>query len=592
MAMNFSSMNLKCENRALKSRLSKFESGQAYIDLESRKEAEKQRELREQKSAHKKEVKKLKDDHKFEIRQLKDRHELQLEQLSEQTKHLEEQHKNEIEKMSIQVTSRDQKIIDLKEQLNWSNKTIEVLRKSLFLCCSENEELIDDNEALRRKNEQLEQLIKEMEKSSQIKDEIIRRQNAIIEKDYTNSSIPSSRNPNHKAIHNGRVKTGRKPGGQEKHKGHCRPWYEANQQAVLAEPECVSQNPEGYVLQAETRSRKVVSMKVILTVTEYISRCWLDRKTGKKIWAEFPANCVNEVNYDETIKSFLSLLTDNANVSIRKAKALLRDISEGRLNLSAGMISNLRKEFSRKSKKEQDEIRHRLLTYPYMNIDVTHDRTEGKTGYIAINTNPTATLYTAGMHKGHELMDRTPANDYLNTVIQDGETTMDKYGEGHQQCLVHIQRYLRGITENEPDGKWAKQMLDLVQRMIDRHNEGNGFTEEEIVGYESEYDEIIKQAQSEYPQRPKGYEEGYTTYIRMDKKKDQFLYFLRHPEVPHHNNAAELCAREVKRKIKASDGFRSLKAKELFCNVKSVLVTARQNGINEYDLAKEIFARS
>ena len=45
---------------------------------------------------------------------------------------------------------------------------------------------------------------------------------AQINRDYENSSIPSSKTLRKKKITNSREKTGRKPGGQPGHKGHCR----------------------------------------------------------------------------------------------------------------------------------------------------------------------------------------------------------------------------------------------------------------------------------------------------------------------------------------------------------------------------------
>ncbi len=49
-----------------------------------------------------------------------------------------------------------------------------------------------------------------------------RKLTAQISRDYENSSLPSSRCARHKKITNSREKTGRRPGGQPGHTGHCR----------------------------------------------------------------------------------------------------------------------------------------------------------------------------------------------------------------------------------------------------------------------------------------------------------------------------------------------------------------------------------
>lgn len=59
---------------------------------------------------------------------------------------------------------------------------------------------------------------------------------AQINRDYENSSIPSSKAIRRKKIANSREKTGRKPGGQPGHKGHGRKKQEPTQPVILLPP--------------------------------------------------------------------------------------------------------------------------------------------------------------------------------------------------------------------------------------------------------------------------------------------------------------------------------------------------------------------
>ena len=77
------------------------------------------------------------------------------------------------------------------------------------------DELKDANLALKREHYvTLSELEEEREKN--------RKLTAQINRDYENSSIPSSLKPNHKKITNNREKTSKKPGGRPGHKGHRR----------------------------------------------------------------------------------------------------------------------------------------------------------------------------------------------------------------------------------------------------------------------------------------------------------------------------------------------------------------------------------
>lgn len=573
--MNITSMNIKAENNHLKRQISDFKSGEAYIKLEQKKDREMRRAVLQVKKEAKKQISEIRSQHREQIRTLNEKAALLKDDFT------------------LEISRRDNQIYQLKHQLTESDQTVHQLRATIDTYSRDQLRMISQHEKDQQEIERLKRLVDELTKSREIADEIIRRQTAIIEKDYTNSSIPSSRNPNHATIHNSRKRSGKKKGGQPGHKGSRRPDLKSNEIIDLEVPDCVRLNPDQFVLLDETRCRKVVSIHVSVYVKEYRSRIWKDVNSGKLVYSQFPDNCVNELNYDETVKAFACLLTNSANVSIRKAQAFLRDVSQNQISLSTGMINNLRSEFDQKSKAEQNELRRTLLTSPFMNIDTTFTRINGKTGSVGICTCEKATQFTAGEKKGHILMDGTPANDYMGTVIHDGEKTMNKYGEDHQQCLVHINRYLIGIHDNEPDKSWAPEMRTLLYEMEARHKSETGITEQEAQEFERRYDGILDLADSEYPEgKPAGYIEGFNTKKRMRADKGQILYFLRHPEIPFHNNMAEQKAREIKRKTKASDGFRSLEGAETYCNVKSVLVTARQNNVNEYELTKEIFSRT
>lgn len=87
-------------------------------------------------------------------------------------------------------------------------------------------------------------MIEELRKDIDEVKKINQKLTAQINRDYTNSSIPSSHNENHKIISNSRVKSERKPGAQIGHAPTYRKRYEPTEETIELIPEKVLETPE------------------------------------------------------------------------------------------------------------------------------------------------------------------------------------------------------------------------------------------------------------------------------------------------------------------------------------------------------------
>lgn len=510
--------------------------------------------------------------------------------------HKTDSHTEKVAKLLDKISSAMKKIEEQAKEYEEQSLEIQFLKQENMEKDRRIREMENDpaqkssNEELRKKDEEIAAKEEELDR----KNREIQRMKAQMNKDSTNSSIPSSQDPNHKKIHNSREKTGRKPGGQPGHQGHKRRDLPADSQVILEMPKEVAADPQEYVLLPGEKSRKVVSAVLSVEVTEYVQKSWKNSRTGEIVRSEFPAGCINEISYDPSIKALLCLLTNNCHVSIRKAQELIREVSRNRLIVSEGMICNLTREFSIKSKEEKDEIIRTLREGPWMHIDTTYTRVNGKNGYIDICTSPDATQYTYGDHKGTRLAEQTAANGFEGILIHDCEPTFFNHGSEHQICLVHIERDLKGVMENESELNWPKQMYELLNGIAQKHK-NSGLSEDEIRNVRERYDQILETARQEYGDRKfdpsVDYVGGINLYKRLEKHKDKAFTFLKYPDLPSHNNAAEREAREMKRKTHQSDGFRSAVRAQEMCDVKSVLQTTKKRNENIFQKTVEIFSR-
>ena len=302
------------------------------------------------------------------------------------------------------------------------------------------------------------------------------------------------------------------------------------------------------------------------------------------------------MNYDESLKAFLFLLNSRCNVSLWKTAQFVSDITDGALSPCVGMINGLCREFSLKSRQEQDDLFKALLDAPVMHVDGTVARVNGNNNNVVVCSNGTATMYLARENKGHAGIKDTPVETFGGILIHDHEACFYSYGCDHQECMVHIERHLRDSIENEKNLTWNGQMLTLIQEMIHENNiaPAEEIADEKIAEFEARYDAIVQTATKEYEDNPASdyYRDGYNLYQRMIEYKHNHLLFLSNPLVDPDNNLCERKARILKGKINQAISLRSFENLIYFCECLSVLDHfATDNRENLYQSVKEVFKR-
>ena len=424
-----------------------------------------------------------------------------------------------------------------------------------------------------------------------------RKLTAQINRDFENSSIPSSKQgPGRKKIPNSRIRTGRRPGGQPGHEGHRRKTHVPTEIHEIPAPEEYQNDPDYYETGTMVRKQKV-SIQMSVRIIEYMTKEYRSRKSGARVHAPFPEGYVNEVNYDGTVKALAFLLGNECNVSHGKIRKLIAELTGGEIELSDGMINHLSEDFSFKTGPEKKEIIGRLMCSPIMNADFTNANINGKSAQVLVLASPqeNVALYIGREKKGHEGVKGTPLEDYAGIVVHDHERTFYHYGTKHQECMQHNCRYLIGSEENEPDMKWNREMHELIREMLHYRNH---LGEEEldpvrVAEFESRYDKILDGAQEEYEYEPPGkyYLDGYNLSIRLRKYKESELLFLHDKRVPPNNSLCERLARVYKRKQKQAIVFRSQEQLEHICDGLSTVYLLRTRGGNVYQNISDIFER-
>ncbi|MCL1791289.1 MAG: transposase [Peptococcaceae bacterium] len=449
------------------------------------------------------------------------------------------------------------------------------------------DELKDENIALRRERYAIASELEEERGKNQ-------KLTVLINQNHENSSLPSSQKPGHKIISNNRERTNKKPGGQPGHVGHGRKKQIPSVRIEIPPPEEYLNNPDYESTGIEKRRQKV-SLSVALNVEEYFTLEFRHKKTGKLVHADFPTGVDNDVNYDGSIKAFAFLLNNYCNVSIDKVRNFMSDMTGGALEISKGMINGLSREFSTKSKAEQEKVFLNLVGAPVLNEDFTGARVNGKTVQIICCATPNHVAYFAREHKGHEGVKGTPSELNSNIHVHDHDLTFYNYGKLHQECMIHILRYLVNSIENEKNLTWNTDMRKLIQEMIHYRNSmgpDDDFDTDTVQEFESRFDQILDTAKEEYEYEPptKYYKDGYNLSVRLREYRDACLLFLHDKRVPADNNLVERLLRIIKRKMKQVMTFRSFDSIDYLCQSMTMLALLNMQSENFYKSVADVFA--
>lgn len=420
---------------------------------------------------------------------------------------------------------------------------------------------------------------------------------ARINKDYSNSSKPSSMSPNHKTIHNGREKSGLKPGGQPGHIHHGRKHQEPTESHEIPAPDKYLEDPD-YVPTGKIIRKQLVKVHVVTEIIEYWTYEFRNKETGQRVHADFPPGFVDDVNYDGTVKALAYMVNNDLYTSIGKTRVFLKEVSKGKINISAGFICNLAKQFSECTKEERDEIFNDLMTAPVVHGDFTFGRSCGKQSAVMITaTDDGRVLYQGREKKGDEGVKGSPIEHYSGTLVSDHEAALIKHGSRHQECLAHVKRYVKGASENEPGKTWGGKLEAWIRDSIGYwHEVDDGLQEYDKTTAETYIDrflEILKTAKEEYEYEPpsKYYKDGYNTYRRMEESPEEYVLFLRDPSVPPTNNTAERYGRKFKRKAHQVMSFRSQQGVDWFCDGLTITESIKAQGGNLFDEVAERFNR-
>lgn len=297
-----------------------------------------------------------------------------------------------------------------------------------------------------------------------------------------------------------------------------------------------------------------VSFALRPTVTEF--RYVLDRCADRPEEKEMKRFKVNPVCYSTRVRSAICYLHIFGGLPLKRMSAILRDLSSGAIDIRESAMCSWLDEFCKKSEERRNEILDAILQDPVIHVDETGTKINGRLYWMHVITSKSGTWFTVTKSRGGK-NEKGPVqilseSGCTGVVVHDHFKPylgLDK--AVHQECNVHIVRYLRnGVVFD--GSKAAEKLIDLFEQTRHEKEElkKEGMTTIGEKRYEQIKAEILywcengcrewEEIESLDPDQLKKYRPPYYLAVkRIIRDIDNHLRFLADFSVPFGNNDAE-----------------------------------------------------
>jgi transposase len=421
---------------------------------------------------------------------------------------------------------------------------------------------------------------------------------ARLAKDSHNSSKPpSSDSPFKKpAPRSLRESNGRKPGGQQGHRGATRVLVEDPEQRVTVplSGQCAcGQNLATLPVEELPERRQVIDVVIRREVTEYRTvqgRC----ACGQWHQSAWPAEVAAPVQYGPGVAALAVCLTHEQHLPYQRTAGLLQALAG--IALSPATLYAMGREAAARLAAPVAAIGQALVAQAVAHADETGMRVGGALQWLHVLCTATLTFYAVHAKRGRKALAAIGLlTGFRGTLVHDHWSAYAAYGCQHAFCNAHHLRELIAIAETYPRLTWPTQLIALLCEA----NETTGKARTAglstlpapvIKGFFDRYDALLAEAARFHPRRtgPPGQRRrvrqspAHNLVVRLGKHRDGVLRFLTDLTVPFDNNQAERDIRMPKLKQKVSGGFRSEEGAQDFATIRSYLSTLRKQGDDTY----------
>src|SRR5207302_2473672 len=428
-------------------------------------------------------------------------------------------------------------------------------------------------------------------------------------KDSQNSNLPPSSDRFVRPPKSLRQKSGKKPGGQQGHRGHHLRQVQSPDE-VLIHPVICCQHCQHDLREppAEVPERRQVMD--LPTKRLWVTEHRVEEKQCPRCFhltrARFPACVKAAAQYGTSIQTLATYLVEGQVVPYARASQLLQDLLG--VQLSAGSIASFVTSCHQQLAEVESSLKAALVKTNVIHQDETGLRVGTMGWWVHVCSTQRLTHYAAHPSRGRIALDAIGiAPKFRGTSVHDGYASYQGYCFTQACCNVH---HLRELTfvEEELKQLWARKMKDLLVDMKAEVERAKALGQHALdvlvlARFLRRYEELLSEGyranppppppqKSEHAKRKPGRAKQTPARNLLDRLsggKWAVLRFLHDFAVPFDNNQAERDLRMIKVQQKVSGCFRTEQGVAMFCRIRSYLSTLRKQGIELFSALEHTF---
>ena len=390
-----------------------------------------------------------------------------------------------------------------------------------------------------------------------------------------------------------RKKSGRKPGGQDGHKGTTLAQVARPDREIRHEPGCCGNCGAGLAGRPVTAvdRRQVFDLPPVRAeVTEHqlIER---ECGCGHRTRGAAPAGAQAPVQYGPRTAAVIVYL--HAGQFLSKDRTALALAELFGIPCSSGTVAALTARAAGRLDGFLDQVRQDITASEVAGFDETGFRVEGRLAWVHCARTGKYTLLMVHPRRGTEAMKAMGVlGSFAGVAVHDAWAPYDTYtAPEHQLCCAHAQRELQAVADAVPQSQWCwatqaaralTAMQDLVSEAI---SQGRDAVDPDALAAQVRLfrSAVLIGAARTAARSGALMKKQNALARRLRDRQDDYLRFTADLRAPPDNNGSERDIRMAKLKQKVSGCLRTMTGARQFCAIRSYLSTAAKHGLSFFD---------